>query len=152
MIFEKAHFNPRKQLDGKTVDQYIIELYKLADTCDYGNLKDEDIRNRLVVGIRDASLSQQLHLDTELIPDKEREAVGGQQKELKGGAEGGTNLEELLDELRFHKHKGCHLHKGRGSKAKSRYHSQKVIAPHYVHYPLRPIPLQQDANWYIECT
>ena len=33
--------------------EFILELYRLADSCEYGNLKDEMIGNRLVVGIRD---------------------------------------------------------------------------------------------------
>ena len=42
-----------------------MELYRLADSCEYGDLKDKMIRDRLVVGIRDDSLSQQLQLDPE---------------------------------------------------------------------------------------
>ena len=57
--------------------------------------------DRLVVGIWDAGLSQQLQLDSELTLEKakmkirQKEAVGEQQKELKASAEGTTSLEEL---------------------------------------------------------
>ena len=74
--------NRRHQQEGETAEQYIMELYRLAENCDYGPLKDEMIR--------DATLSQQLQLDAELTLDKaktkvhQREAVGEQQKELKG--------------------------------------------------------------------
>lgn len=67
-----------------------MELYRLADNCDYGALRDEMICDRLVVGIRDMALSQQLQLDAELTLEKaktkvrQREAVGEQQRELKG--------------------------------------------------------------------
>ena len=72
--------------EGETAEQYIMELYRLAENCDYGGLKDEMIRDRVVVGIRDTALSQQLQLNAELILDKaktkvrQREAVGEQQK------------------------------------------------------------------------
>ena len=33
-----------------------MELHKLAEKCEYGDMKDELIRNRLVFGIRDSSL------------------------------------------------------------------------------------------------
>ena len=78
-----------------------MELYQLAESCDYGALRDEMACHRLVVGIRDAGLSQQLQLDSELTLEKakkkiwQKEAVGKQQKELKASAEGTTSLEEL---------------------------------------------------------
>ena len=70
IIFERAHFNRCTQLEGKTAEKYITELYTLADTCEYGDIRDEMIRDRLVVGIRDATLSQQLQLDAELTLEK----------------------------------------------------------------------------------
>ena len=43
-----------------------LQLYTLADRCNYGNLHDEMIQDRIVVGIRDAALSDKLQLDAEL--------------------------------------------------------------------------------------
>ena len=106
VIFECARFNRRYQHEGETAEQYIMELYRLAENCDYGGLKDEMIRDRLVVGIRDTALSQQLQLNAELTLDKaktkvrQREAVGEQQRELKGASEGAISLEKI----RFRKH------------------------------------------------
>ena len=89
MIYEPARFNRRNQLENETVEQYIMELYRLAEICDYGALRDEMIRDRLLVGIRDTALSQQLQLDAELTLKKtkkrirQKEAVGKQQKKLR---------------------------------------------------------------------
>ncbi len=58
VIFERARFNRRNQQDGESVEQYIMEIHRLADNCDYGNLKEDLIRDRLVVGIKDSRLSQ----------------------------------------------------------------------------------------------
>ena len=44
-----------------------MALYELVQHCDYGEMKDEMIRDRLVVGIRDSSLSEKLQLDPALI-------------------------------------------------------------------------------------
>ena len=102
VIFERARFNRRNQLDGEPAEQYIMELYRLAESCDYGDLKDEMIRDRLVVGIRDAVLSQLLQLDADLTLEtakkkiRQREAVGEQNKELKGATEGDISLEAVL--------------------------------------------------------
>ena len=76
-----------------------MELYNLAEHCNYGTLTFEMIRDRLVVGIQDASLSQRLQLDPELTLEKvkkivrQREAVQEQQQVLKGATSG--DLDEL---------------------------------------------------------
>jgi hypothetical protein len=101
VIFERARFNGRSQHEGETAEQYIMELYTLAEHCEYGDLKDEMIRDRLVVGIRDAALSQQLQLDAKLTLEtaklkvRQREAVSEQQKELKATAGAATTLGEV---------------------------------------------------------
>ena len=85
IIFERARFNRRNQLDGEMSEQYIAILYNLADTCEYGELKNEMIRDRLVVGISDTALSESLQMDASLTLEKaktkirQKEAVRKQQ-------------------------------------------------------------------------
>lgn len=52
--------------------QYITELYRLAESCN-GDIKDEMIYHRLVVGIQDAIFFQQLQLDPK--PSKRQEEI-----------------------------------------------------------------------------
>ena len=47
-----------------------MALYSLAEHCGYGNLHDEMIRDRIVVGIRNSSLSEKLQLDAWLTLDR----------------------------------------------------------------------------------
>ena len=70
IIFECARFNRRDQLDGESADEYITVLHSLAEDCEYGTLKAELIRDRLVVGIRDTALSQKLQLHPLLTQEK----------------------------------------------------------------------------------
>ena len=60
VIFECARFNRRNQQEGESAEKYITDLYTLANNCNYGDLREEMIRDRLVVGIKDAALSQHL--------------------------------------------------------------------------------------------
>ena len=102
VIFEMARFNRRVQLPGETAEEFIMALYNLAATCNYGGLEKEIIRDRLVVGIRDSALSETLQTDAKLTLEtaktkiRQREAVHEQQLELKG-AQGGApgNLDNL---------------------------------------------------------
>ena len=50
VIFKRAKFNSRHQQKGETVDNFITDLYCLAESCAYGELSSEMIRDRIVVG------------------------------------------------------------------------------------------------------
>ena len=54
MIIEHTKFNKCSQLPDEPVEQFIASLYNLAADCNFGELKDKLIRDRIVVGIRDA--------------------------------------------------------------------------------------------------
>ena len=64
-------------------------------------MKEELIRDRLVVGIRDLALSEQLQMETELTLDKakrlirQHEAVKEQQDALKQPSKGDTSLDAV---------------------------------------------------------
>ena len=70
VICERAKFNSRFQGEGESVEAFINELISLARFCEYGGLKEEMIRDRIVVGIRDARLSERLQMDAELTLQK----------------------------------------------------------------------------------
>lgn len=70
VIFERAKFNQRHQETGETADSFITALHCLAEHCSYGALHDEMVRDRLVVGLRDKRLSEQLQMDPELTLQK----------------------------------------------------------------------------------
>ena len=75
VIYERACFNRRDQLEGESTEQYIMCLYSLVETCEYGEFKEEMLRDRLVVGIRDAAMSQKLQMDAELTLGKAKKAI-----------------------------------------------------------------------------
>ena len=76
-IYERARLSKRIQEPGETAEQYILALYALAENCGYGSvaLKQDAIRDRLVVGMRDARLSQRLQLDSKLTLEKAKTAL-----------------------------------------------------------------------------
>ena len=46
----------------------------MIETCKYGTFKEEMLRDQLVVGIRDAAMSQILQMDAELTLEKAKKA------------------------------------------------------------------------------
>ena len=91
VIFERAKFNSRNQRAGESVDSFITDLYGLARHCNFGTLKEELIRDRIVVGLQNRELSEKLQLDPNLTLEKatnlarQRETVKQQQNILDGG-------------------------------------------------------------------
>ena len=56
---------------------YITELCRLAENCDYGTFKEELIRDRLMVGILDQKILQQLQMDSTLTVEKANKTIPG---------------------------------------------------------------------------
>ena len=51
VIYETARFNQRSQEEGESVDTFITALHGLAEYCNFCELHDEMIRDRIVVGL-----------------------------------------------------------------------------------------------------
>lgn len=51
VIYRRFHFNNREQLLGESAHEYVTTVKSLADQCEYGHLRDEMVRDRLIVGI-----------------------------------------------------------------------------------------------------
>ncbi|XP_037110886.1 uncharacterized protein LOC119124741 [Syngnathus acus] len=93
VIYERAKFNLRKQGEDETVGSFLTSLYALAEHCNYGQLHDELISDRLVVGLLDAKLSERMQLDPKLtlgsatIMARQSEEVKRQQSALRWAKE-----------------------------------------------------------------
>ena len=116
VIFERARFNRRNQIEGESAEQYITQLYHLVENCEYPpEIKEELIRDRLVVGITDKAQSETLQLDAELTLEKakkrirQKEAIKDQQLLLK--SDGVVENAVKLDELQTHRYNCKHQKK-----------------------------------------
>ena len=48
------------------MENFITDLYRLAEFCEYESLRDEMIRDRLVVGLSNDKLSEKLQMNSGL--------------------------------------------------------------------------------------
>ena len=79
VIYERARFNQRNQLPDKPADHFITEVHMLADNCEFRSMKEELIRDRLVVRIQDLALSERLQLESDLTLDKAKKLIRQQE-------------------------------------------------------------------------
>ena len=113
MIYERARFNRRNQQSGETAEEYIMALYELVESCDYGDdIKEEMIRDRLIVGIRDSALLEKIaarcHTHARIGEEsiRQKEAVHEQQQSLKSAesTSSATNMESIDKKKRDNRH------------------------------------------------
>lgn len=74
-IYERYMFFSRNQENGESIDHYVTVLKTLADTCEFGALKESLIRDRVVFGILDSSVRARLLRDSELTLQSATEKV-----------------------------------------------------------------------------
>ena len=109
VIYERAKFYSRFQEDGEPVDRFITSLHALAATCEFGGLKEELIRDRIIVGIRNKTLSERLQLESSLTLEQAELKVrqSEQVKQQQATVHCGSTLSPVkekqeVDALRYH--------------------------------------------------
>ena len=66
VVHERSKFHSRQQEEGEPIEHFIRSLYELSEFADFKEQRDENIRDRLVLGIRDKELTRKLQLETDL--------------------------------------------------------------------------------------
>lgn len=68
IIYERSLFYSSSQLPSESITQYVNKLRRLASSCDFtpARVHEENIRDRLVLGVRDKTLKKQLLSDATL--------------------------------------------------------------------------------------
>ena len=97
------------------MDDFITDVYALAEHCGYGDLHDEMVHDRIVVGIRDSRLSEKLQLDPNLTLEKaiaetrQKEAVKKQQSTVRSDLREETSVEPVRARFRRRSESGCSI-------------------------------------------
>ncbi|XP_065071854.1 uncharacterized protein LOC135696403 [Rhopilema esculentum] len=70
VIAERFCFYKRNQHENESISDYIVELKKLARTCDFGDVLSIASRDRLVCGLRAETIQRKLLTEIDLTFDK----------------------------------------------------------------------------------
>jgi len=70
VIMERHKFNTRIQTEDKSFQSFVADLRILANTCEYGVLKDEPIRDKIVCGVSSRHVRKQLLKERDLTLDR----------------------------------------------------------------------------------
>ena len=72
---EESEESEDKNSSVMKIQNFITSVHKMSEYCNYGCFRDEIIRDRIVVGIKDNRLSQKLQMDSDLTLAKAIEHV-----------------------------------------------------------------------------
>lgn len=99
LMFERVKFNSIRQGE-LSIHQFIVKVQNQAEYCDYGQVKGELIRDRIVVGVRDQKLREYL-IDIEdldlpkCIQKAKQYTVNHSQSMMFSSATGGENVDGI---------------------------------------------------------
>ena len=60
VVYERYLFYNRKQKEGEQFEQFLTHIKKLAQNCEFGDLQDQMVRDRVVMGINDTVVQERL--------------------------------------------------------------------------------------------
>ncbi|XP_068681210.1 uncharacterized protein [Montipora foliosa] len=60
VTYERYQFFSRAQKSGETIDEYVTELRKLSETCEFGTLRNSLIKDRIVLGVNNCTTRERL--------------------------------------------------------------------------------------------
>lgn len=66
VTLERYKFNTRTQHENEQIDEYLTELRKLSINCNFGQLENELLRDRIVVGVRSQTVKERMLRETDL--------------------------------------------------------------------------------------
>ena len=102
VIHERAMFHQRCQKQGENAETYIRTLYEMAENCDFKDTKEDCIRDRLVVGIQDKALSQELQMKSSLKLNEALELIR-QSETVRGQVSAQHDNPKAIEEVRKHR-------------------------------------------------
>lgn len=71
VLYERFMFNSAIQKPGEVIDEFVLRLRQLAESCEFEQLKDSLIRDRIVIGTTDEGGRERL-LRERPVPDLNR--------------------------------------------------------------------------------
>ncbi len=95
VIVQRYKFNTRIQQPGETTAEFVAELRRLAQHCEYGATLEDMLRDRLVCGIKDERVQRRLLSEPSLKFKKAWEISQAMELAMKNAKDLQRNLESL---------------------------------------------------------
>lgn len=101
VIAERFKFHQRNQAETESVSDFMAELRKLADKCQFRDHLDEALRDRLVCGLRSEAIQKRLLVEGDLTLQKAYETAHGMEAAARRAGELQTSTRVTSGEVQF---------------------------------------------------
>ena len=108
VIAERFKFHRRNQREGESIAQYIAELRKLSEHCEFRDYLNQALRDRLVCGLTSEAMQKRLLSEKDLTLAKAQEIAMGMEAAAKEASELQVSSKGLeVNSLTSHNSKQC---------------------------------------------
>ena len=97
IIAERFRFHQRNQGENESISQYMAELRRLADRCEFGAYLQEALRDRLVCGLRSEVIQRRLLTEEKLTLEKAYGTAHGMEEAQRQATELQTSANVTAD-------------------------------------------------------
>ena len=93
LVYERSKFFARMQAQGEPVEMFIADLHKIANRCNFENMKESLIMHKIIQGMANTQLSEKLQMECRMtlamVEEKAKaaERVRRQQRVVRGEAD-----------------------------------------------------------------
>ncbi|KAG5877395.1 hypothetical protein JTB14_037017 [Gonioctena quinquepunctata] len=95
LVYERHKFFTRKQLEGETLQQFLIDLKNKARNCYFDDLEDSLVCSILIIGLISDQFRERLSEDTDMNLKKAENICSAVQESKKQGLEMASEVKEL---------------------------------------------------------
>ena len=99
VIAERYKFHQRVQKEGESVAQYLASLRKLAEKCEFGEFRDQALRDKLVCGMQNETIQRRLLTEKKLTAARAYEIARG----MEAAHQQSMQLQTAQQEQKAHK-------------------------------------------------
>ena len=101
-IYDRAQFYQRGQEPGESIECFVRHLRELAPHCGFGSKEDENIRDRLIVGMLDKGVAHKLQMEQDNLTLEKAVELACHSELVKSQNEEGVNV--VRKDRRMKKH------------------------------------------------
>ena len=130
-IVQRYKFNTRVRRNDESISTFMAELRTLSEHCEFGNVLDEMIRDRLVCGVNDDQIQRRLLAEPKLDLKRALEIAQGMETAAKDArdlkAEITSKSQHLMNKLhggQSNEYKDCFCCGGKHDHAKCRFKTE----------------------------
>lgn len=121
-VYERFVLNQRKQKEGEPFDTFLMDIKRLARTCEYGENEQEMLRDRIVWGVQDKKVQLRMLERNDLTYNQAIEMARQSESTKEQADTMNTSKAASIDEIRHSQNRNASSHVDNGRRNSNNKH------------------------------